>query len=134
MRKAGDLPIRLDLPAGDRGGSRLAVPSTPTGAAVTVDGAQVGVTPWSAEAKPGAHSVAVSGAGFVKEERTVQIHLSRDTDLAFALQRAGPARLHVDTEPPATVRVDGKELGRSPLTSEVETGVDQLAGSRRRYK
>src|SRR5207249_6812042 len=105
-------PVRRDLAAGERRGSRLTVTSTPTGAAVTVDGAQVGVTPWSAEAKPCAHSVAVSGAGFVKEERTVQIHLNRDTDLAFALQRAGPARLHVDTELPATVRVDGKELGK----------------------
>ena len=134
MPKDGDLSIRLDLPAGDRSGSRLTVTSTPTGAAVTVDGAQVGVTPWSAEAKPGAHSVAVSGAGFVKEERTVQIHLNRDTDLAFALQRAGPARLHVDTELPATVRVDGKELGKSPLTAEVEPGEHHLEISSEGYK
>jgi tetratricopeptide (TPR) repeat protein len=134
MPKDRDLSIRLDLPAGDRGGSRLTVSSAPAGAAVTVDGAQVGVTPWSAEAKPGTHTVAVSGAGFVKEERTVQIHPNRDTDLAFALQRAGPSRLHVDTEPPATVRVDGKELGKSPLTSEVEPGEHQLEVSVGGYK
>ena len=134
MPRDRDLSIRLDLPASDRSGSRLTVTSTPTGAAVTVDGAQVGVTPWSAEANPGGHSVAVSGAGFVKEERTVQIHPNRDTDLAFALQRAGPARLRVETEPPATVRLDGKELGKSPFTSEVEPGEHQLEVSSEGYK
>jgi hypothetical protein len=134
MPKDRDLSIRLDLPVGDRSGSRLTVTSSPPGAAVTVDGTPAGVTPWSAETKPGAHTVAVSGAGFVKEERTVQIQPNRDTDLAFALQRSGPARLHVETDPPATVRVDGKELGTSPLTSEVEPGEHQLEVSSEGYK
>src|SRR5437762_12978435 len=62
--------------------------SMPAGANVTVDGSGVGVTPWSAETRPGVHKVAVSGAGFVKEERTVQVYPNRDTDLAFALQRS----------------------------------------------
>src|SRR5207253_1219651 len=112
----------------------FALPPLPKAPALAVESDQVGVTPWSAEAKPGAHGVAVSGAGFVKEERTVQIHPNRDTDLAFALQRAGPARLHVDTELPATVRVDGKELGKSPLAAEVEPGEHHLEISSEGYK
>ncbi|TMA10722.1 MAG: PEGA domain-containing protein, partial [Deltaproteobacteria bacterium] len=134
MPKDGDFSVRLDLPFADRSGSRLTVSSMPAGANVTVDGSGVGVTPWSAETRPGVHKVAVSGAGFVKEERTVQVYPNRDTDLAFALQRAGPARLHVDAQPAAMVRVDGKEVGRSPLTAEVQPGEHQLEVAADGYK
>ena len=134
MPKDGDFSVRLDLPFADRSGSRLTVSSMPAGANVTVDGSGVGVTPWSAETRPGVHKVAVSGAGFVEEERTVQVYPNRDTDLAFALQRAGPARLHVDAQPAAMVRVDGKEVGRSPLTAEVQPGEHQLEVAADGYK
>src|SRR5437764_2923370 len=134
MPKDGDFSVRLDLPFADRSGSRLTVSSMPAGANVTVDGSGVGVTPWSAETRPGVHKVAVSGAGFVKEERTVQVYPNRDTDLAFALQRAGPARLHVEAQPAAMVRVDGKEVGRSPLTAEVQPGEHQLEVAADGYK
>jgi len=57
----------------------------------------------------------------------VQVQPYRDTDLAFALNRApGPARLHVETEPPAQVRVDGQDLGPSPLTIEVPPGEHEV--------
>src|SRR6266850_424445 len=127
MPKDRDLWIRLDLPIADRSLSRLTVSSTPSGAALFVDGVEVGLTPWSGPARPGFHTVAVLTQGFVKDERTVQIQPFRDTDLAFALNRApGPARLHVETEPPAQVMVDGQELGPSPLTIEVPPGEHEV--------
>ena len=109
--------------------------STPHGAVVSVDGVEVGVTPWSAETKPGRHTVTISAAGFLKDERTVQIHTERDTVVDFAPRRApGPATLHVETEPPATLRVNGKELGETPLTAEVQPGEHQLEVSLDGYK
>ncbi len=130
-----DLSIRLDLSAGDRAGSRLTVISNPAGAAVSVDGAQVGVTPWSAEVKPGSHRIAVSAVGFQNEDRTIQIQPNRDTVLPFAPPRApGAAKLHVDTEPPALVRVDGKALGNSPVFADVQPGEHQLEVSLAGFK
>ncbi|HWT85516.1 MAG TPA: PEGA domain-containing protein, partial [Myxococcales bacterium] len=127
MPKDRDLWIRLDLPIADRSASRLTVSSTPSGAVLFVDGVEVGLTPWSGPARPGFHTVAVLTPGFVKDDRTVQIQPYRDTDLAFALNRApGAARLHVETEPPAQVMVDGQELGPSPLTIEVPPGEHEV--------
>jgi len=127
MPKDRDLWIRLDLPIADRSASRLTVSSAPNGATLFVNGVEVGLTPWSGPARPGFHTVAVLTPGFVKDERTVQIQPYRDTDLAFALNRApGPARLHVETEPPAQVRVDGQDLGPSPLTIEVPPGEHEV--------
>ena len=130
-----DLSVRLDLAPADRSGSRLTVTSTPRGAVVSVDGAEVGITPWSAETRPGRHGVVIAMAGFLKDERTVQIHMDRDTVVDFAPRRAaGPATLHVETEPPATLRVDGKELGETPLTAEVPPGEHQLEVTLDGYK
>src|ERR1700682_1024345 len=55
MPRDHDLSVRLDLTSSEGSGSRLTVSSAPSGAAVSLNGAQVGVTPWSAEAKPGGH-------------------------------------------------------------------------------
>ena len=122
-----DLSIRLDLAVAVRSGSRLTVTSTPVGASVTLDGGDVGVTPWSAETRPGKHKVSINAVGYVKDERLVQIQMDRDTVVDFAPRRMpGAARLSVETEPPAQVRVDGKELGVSPLSAEVQPGEHQL--------
>src|SRR5204862_7250315 len=68
-------------------------------------------------------------------ERVVQIHMDRDTVVDFAPRRAaGPATLHVETEPPAVLRVDGKELGETPLTAEVQPGEHQLEVTLDGYK
>jgi tetratricopeptide (TPR) repeat protein len=135
MPKDQDLSIRLDLSLADRSGSRLTVSSAPSGIIVSLNGADVGITPWSGEARPGNHKVAVSAPGFVREERTVNVQANRDTALAFDLHRApGAARLHVETEPPALVRVGGRELGKSPLTAEVQPGEHQLEVSLEGYK
>src|SRR5262249_56717422 len=95
---------------------------------VEIDGKEIGMTPWSGDVRPGNHKVSVAAAGFVKEERIVQVQPSRDSDVTFALNRTpGPGRLHIETEPPeAVVAVDGKQVGASPYTGEVVPGDHQL--------
>ena len=136
MPRDRDLSIKLDLPVGAGTGSRLTLTSTPGGATVTLDGKEVGPTPWSAEIRPGNHQVAVNAPGYLKEERTVQVQANRDSDVTFALNRApGPGKLHVDTEPPeSVVSVDGKQVGASPFTGEVAPGEHQLEVSNEGYK
>ncbi|MFN2549593.1 MAG: PEGA domain-containing protein [Myxococcales bacterium] len=131
-----DLSIRLDLPVGQGTGSRLTLTSVPSGANVAIDGKEIGITPWSGEIRPGNHKVGVAAAGFVKEERIVQVQPSRDSDVTFALNREpGPGKLHVETEPPeAVVSIDGKQVGTSPYTGEVAPGDHQLVVADEGYK
>ncbi|TMA26919.1 MAG: PEGA domain-containing protein, partial [Deltaproteobacteria bacterium] len=131
-----DLSIRLDLPVGQGTGSRLTLTSLPSAAAVSIDGKEIGITPWSGEIRPGNHKVSVAANGFVKEERIVQVQPSRDSDVTFALNRApGPGKLHIETEPPeAVVSIDGKQVGTSPYTGEMAPGDHQLEVSNEGYK
>ena len=131
-----DLGIRLDLPVGAGTGSRLTLTSAPSGATVTIDGKEIGITPWSGETKPGNHKVSVLSKGFLKEERIVQVQPSRDADVTFALNREpGPGRLHVETEPPeAVVAIDGQQVGTSPYTGDVAPGEHVLEVSNESYK
>ena len=131
-----DLSIRLDLPVGAGTGSRLTLTSSPSGATVTIDGKEIGITPWSGETKPGNHKVQVNAKGFVKEERIVQVQPSRDADVTFALNREpGPGRLHIETEPPeAGVSIDGQQVGTSPYTGDVAPGDHVLEVSNDGYK
>ena len=136
MPKDRDLSIRLDLPVGSGAGSRLTLTSQPAGALVTLDGKEAGLTPWSAEIKPGSHKVAIAAKGFVREERVLQIHPNRDADISIALNRQpGPGRLHVETEPAeALVSVDGKQVGTAPLSLDLAPGEHELDVGAEGYK
>lgn len=131
-----DLSIRLDLPVGQGTGSRLTLTSQPGGANVTIDGKEIGITPWSGEIRPGNHKVVVAAKGFVQEERIVQVQPNRDADVTFALNREpGPGKLHIETEPPeAVVALDGQQAGTSPYTGDVAPGEHQLEVSFEGYK
>ena len=131
-----DLSIRLDLPVGAGTGSRLTLTSSPSGATVSIDSKEIGITPWSGEIRPGNHKVLVVNKGFVKEERVVQVQPSRDADVTFVLNREpGPGKLHIETEPPeAVVFVDGQQVGTSPYTGEVAPGEHVLEVSNDGYK
>jgi tetratricopeptide (TPR) repeat protein len=136
MPRDRDYSVRLDLPVGTGTGSRLTLSSVPGGATVSVDGKDVGITPWSGEIRPGNHKIQVSAKGFVKEERIVQVQPSRDSDVTFALNREpGPGKLHIETEPPeAVVSVDGQQLGTSPMTGDVAPGEHVLEVALEGYK
>ena len=131
-----DLSIRLDLPVGSGTGSRLTLTSVPSAAAVSIDGKEIGITPWAGEIRPGNHKVTVVNKGFVKEERIVQVQPSRDADVTFALNREpGPGKLHIETEPPeALVSIDGQQAGSSPYTGDLAAGEHLLEVTDEGYK
>jgi serine/threonine-protein kinase len=88
----------------------LRVTSTPTGAAIAIDGAnQSGVTPMDvASLKAGPHSVVVSKAGYSAVERKVEIVADKQFSLDVQLARAGPM-LAIQSDPPgAAILIDNK--------------------------
>jgi serine/threonine protein kinase len=125
-------------PAGGEG--RVLVRTTPSGARVFVDGKEYGVTPFAVRnLAQGGHTVRVVRDGYTSEERRVELTASQPSQsLTIALDRAAaiasrgsqapaPAEtesserftgdLYVASRPPgATVFMDGKQVGTTPLS------------------
>ncbi|MFL5313326.1 MAG: PEGA domain-containing protein [Myxococcales bacterium] len=122
------LDVVVPLPSRAGGPASLGVTSDPAGARVYLDGAVVGVTPYSTELSPGGHGVAVELAGRLRQERQISARQGRDVQLAFVLPAMPkePA-LTVESEPAgASVVIDGKERGRTPFLAPVSAGTHEL--------
>jgi hypothetical protein len=90
--------------------------SVPDGSEVVVDGQKIGVTPLSATLAAGIHQVEFRYRGVA---RTVPIEITagQSSELKVDWKKQPTARLTVTSEPTgATVTVDGKQRGVTPLT------------------
>lgn len=98
----------------------LSVQTNPAGATVVIDGQQRGMTPLSLQLKPGRHVLELVTDGDV---RTIPLTITAGGQVSqfIEIPRAASAlgELQIRTEPAgATVTVDGRVLGKSPLTAE----------------
>jgi serine/threonine protein kinase len=98
----------------------LSVQTNPAGATVVIDGQQRGLSPLSLQLKPGRHVVELVTDGDVRSI-PVMITPGGQVSQFIEIPRAASAlgELQIRTEPAgATVTVDGRVLGKSPLTAE----------------
>jgi len=98
----------------------LSVQTNPAGATVVIDGQQRGMTPLNLQLKPGRHVVELVTEGDV---RSIPVTITPGGQVSqfIEIPRAASAlgELQIRTEPAgATVTVDGRVLGKSPLTAE----------------
>jgi serine/threonine protein kinase len=98
----------------------LSVQTSPPGAVVVIDGQQRGMTPLNIQLKPGRHVVELVTDA---EVRTIPITITAGGEVSQFIEIARTAsalgELQIRTEPPgAQVTVDGRVLGKSPLTAE----------------
>jgi len=98
----------------------LSVQTNPAGATVVIDGQQRGMTPLNLQLKPGRHVVELVTDGDV---RSIPVTITPGGQVSqfIEIPRAASAlgELQIRTEPAgATVTVDGRVLGKSPLTAE----------------
>ena len=94
--------------------------TNPAGATVVIDGQQRGMTPLNLQLKPGRHVVELVTDGDVRSI-PVMITPGGQVSQFIEIPRAASAlgELQIRTEPAgATVTVDGRVLGKSPLTAE----------------
>jgi serine/threonine-protein kinase len=95
----------------------LQIESSPSGAKVWLDGAEVGTTPLAIDgAVAGPHQLTVSKEGFVPARESLNLYAeSPPSPFVFALQPAA-ASVSISSNPAsATVSVDGKEIGKTPI-------------------
>jgi tetratricopeptide (TPR) repeat protein len=74
-----------------KGLQQLTVLSEPETATVRVDGRPVGVTPWTGDVPPGAHTISVSLRGYADAERQITLASDSAQDVPFRLQPATEA-------------------------------------------
>ena len=90
--------------------------STPAGATVRVDGAEVGRTPLTADLSSGRRAVTVTLAGHAAAARTIEVVAERPLTVPPFRLEPLPGRLRVASQPPgAAVRIDGEFRGETPL-------------------
>ncbi|MEO7134861.1 MAG: PEGA domain-containing protein, partial [Vicinamibacterales bacterium] len=133
-------PRAPGAPSAPSNSGRLLVRSTPSGASVSVDGVEKGVTPLALrELANGAINVTVTRRGYIPETRKVVItsaRPARSLDLRLAAEAVAPPRpstpatigrpaaaatstgsLIIDSRPTgAEVTINGKPRGNTPLT------------------
>lgn len=105
----------LEQRLAEQGLRQLTVTSAPLGAAITIDGASVGTTPWTGEIAPGRHRLRISAKGYASVERLVDLQSTRARDLDFRLARTtegvvrpqlAPQHAQPSATPHAVVRRD----------------------------
>lgn len=114
----------------------LSIQSDPVGATVFLNGAEMGQTPYTAEAlKEGAYQVRLLLKNFKIWKQNVMIHSGQQSDVKAQLEVI-PGKILVHSEPSnASVRVDQRLAGVTPLLLEnVKPGSMRLSMEKPGYK
>jgi hypothetical protein len=95
----------------------------------------VGTTPWGNVVASGAHRVWVERPGYAPIEREIEIGLGQEQEVSADLERLdfGMVRVLTNVEP-ATVEIDGEEVGTAPYFERLEPGPHTLRVTARRMK
>jgi tetratricopeptide (TPR) repeat protein len=91
------------------GKQQLTVTSAPPGAALTVDGSAVGITPWTGEIAPGSHRLDFRLSGREPASRALELPADRAIDVAIELAPAAAPS-------PAPSRTDRASANATPST------------------
>ncbi|HEU5075524.1 MAG TPA: PEGA domain-containing protein [Polyangiaceae bacterium] len=92
---------KLESKLGKLGIQQLTVRSNPSGATLSVDGVPVGVTPYTAEFPPGAHTLEVSMPGYAETEASIDLPADRAVSVALTLREAKAPAAPPPQLPPA---------------------------------
>ncbi|MBT6228985.1 MAG: PEGA domain-containing protein, partial [Candidatus Scalindua sp.] len=109
--KETTLTAALQLKAGS-----ICIKSEPSIAVVLIDGEEVGTTPLIiADPTPGIHNVEVKMSGFETWSESVKIETGKEATLTAVLQlKPGPVTIN-SVPSDATILINGKEIGTTPV-------------------
>lgn len=102
----------------------LAVSTEPPGASIRVEGTKLGETPLVQSLVEGKHILTIELDGYVAVEQPIELAASHTVDaplaVALELEKETHGDLVLDVRPAgATIRVDGAEVGTSPLPAPI---------------
>ena len=109
------------------GSAGLFITSEPGDALVYLNGVEVGTTASSLLLlAPGRYEVELRKTGYVPESSTVVLEADKTQFLALSLTEIRGGSILVGSTPAADVFLDGRLVGRTPLTVEAQPGVRTL--------
>ncbi len=128
-------PIRAKVVEPELPPSQIVIRSDPPDAALKLDGAEVGRTPWIGLLKPGPHELLLSKEGYLEASTTLDVPEGRDLDTLRVLSpKAEQATFVVTSEPAgASVRIDGQLLGNTPVIAPSPDGEHVLTVEKQGY-
>jgi hypothetical protein len=113
--------------------SRLTLQTIPPNSVALIDSVEVGSTPVEVPIGVGAHTITFSKTGFRSVTRSLTIEQGEHRTLTDTLQ-AARGQLVVNTLPDgATVRISGRRLGRTPVSTELQSGTYTIRIQREGY-
>lgn len=120
--RTGEIKVGYGVEVAVRVGE-LAVSSDPSGAAVYLDGKEVGKTPLAlSKVRLGRHQIRVQREGHENWEREVEIEGGRKVEV-YAQLKSVEGGLEIRSEPNgAKVWVNGREMGLTPLVMSAKAG------------
>ena len=119
--------LDIDLGRAEVFGS-LRLTIEPDDARVVMNGQDVGSTPLSPiqALKPGVYYLSVTKPGYLSKEQAVEVGSGEETEVSIRLKGA-LALLAIRSKPPlATVRIDGKKIGKTDLRQRLEPGLHKI--------
>jgi hypothetical protein len=127
MPAGRDVDLRYPLaPAAQP--ATLAVVTDPPGAKVSLDGVELGATPFIGQAPAGNHELRIELSGHQKITRQMRFTDDRNSEVNVTLLKL-PAEpvIAVSTNPPgATLSIDGTDIGKTPFLSILSPGEHEL--------
>lgn len=112
----------------------LYVSTNPSGATITVDGRNVGVTPKIvSDLLIGSHSVRIMLANHKTESKTIEIKEGQTEELSVTM--SDMARMTITSDPDdANLFINGKAVGKTPYTADMASGDYEIRISKPKYK
>lgn len=121
----GDQIIKLNAPVPVFGS--LVITSQPSQAKVYVDGEEKGTTPLQLAKLPvGSHEVTIRRDGYQATQKTVEIKENAEATADFRLSTICRVQLVTSAAPGTEIFMDGKSIGKSPVTVEVPAGKHRM--------
>jgi hypothetical protein len=111
------------------GSASLFITSEPRGASIYLNGVNVGTTEGQDRfilLAPGTYEVEIRKKGYIPESDTVTLRMDQIEFMALNLTENRGGSIQVSSVPAAEVYLDGRLVGRTPLTVEAEPGVRTL--------
>lgn len=112
----------------------LYVSTTPSGATITIDGKNVGVTPKVvSDILIGSHTVSLTLANHKTETKTVEIKEGQTEE--WPVTMSDMARMTIASNPQgATLFINGKAVGQTPYTADMASGDYEIKMTKEKYK
>lgn len=108
------VPVRVKVSM-DSNLGLLSFDSSPSNAAVIMDGRPVGRTPFKEQVEEGKHTLEIRRTGYVELRKTVLIKSGRKTELPLLVLEEKSSSIRIDSQPGgAKITVNGRPYGDTP--------------------